>query len=383
MTASKKIVIFFFLIFLSSAMSCALPAVRNDISDIVIEKHANYHQRHHTESGFRNLDPPPERDVGKAVFLIMNKILFGEKRTSEVPVRKVTAEEFRSSYEKTMREGSGIRYWWLGHSTVVIHTSSGVFLTDPVFSDRVSPVSFAGPERLIPLPAQISDLGRVDYVLISHNHYDHLDEASVKELWKLYNPLFFVPARVGSLLRSWGVAKVIELDWWEYVTVKGIKFHCTPARHFSARGLFDRNETLWASWYVEDLPSSFRFYFAGDTGYSSHFKEIRETIGSPDLAMIPIGAYEPRWFMSEVHVDPDQAVQAFVDLQAAKMLPIHWGTFPLAEEGMMEPPKRMFEAASRSGLAADRFDSVEAGEPVEFYRAGRRYDERMPLGALP
>jgi N-acyl-phosphatidylethanolamine-hydrolysing phospholipase D len=99
--------------------------------------------------------------------------------------------------------------------------------------------------------------------------------------------------------------------------------------------------------------------------------------------MIPIGAYEPRWFMSEVHVDPDQAVQAFVDLQAAKMLPIHWGTFPLAEEGMMEPPKRMFEAASRSGLAADRFDSVEAGEPVEFYRTGRRYDERMPLGALP
>lgn len=380
MIASKRAIQSALPALLLSVTACALPATKNDTD---VQRHANFHQRHHTEEGYRNLDPAPERQTSKAFFWIVSKILFGEERSSEVKVRQVTSEEIRTSYESAIREKSGIRYWWLGHSTVLIHTSSGVFLTDPIFSDRASPVSFAGPERLIPLAAQIGDLGRVDYVLISHNHYDHLDEATVKELQRLYRPRFFVPARVGNLVRSWGADKVVELDWWEYVTVGGVRFHCTPARHFSARGIFDRNETLWASWYVEDEPAGFSFYFAGDTGYSSHFKEIRETIGSPDLALIPIGAYEPRWFMSEVHVDPDQAVQAFHDLQAGRMLPVHWGTFPMAEEGMMEPPTRMLETAQRLGIAADRFDLVQGGELVHFRKSGRPLVKRTLAGAAP
>ncbi len=352
------------LIFLCVLWSCAHPAGSNALP---VQRHPNYHQRHHTEDGYRNLDPAPERYGMKAFFWIVSRILLGDDRTSDVQVRTVKASEIEQSY-KAARSGQGIRYWWLGHSTVLIHTASGAFLTDPMFSERASPVSFAGPERLIPLAARIEDLGQVDYVLISHNHYDHLDESSIKALQQQYGPLFFVPAGVGPLVRSWGARRVVEMDWWEYADVAGVRFHCMPARHFSARSPFDRNETLWVSWYVQDGPADFRFYFAGDTGYSSHFQEIRRALGPPDLALIPIGAYKPRWFMSEVHVDPEQALQAFTDLQAGRLLPIHWGTFPLADEGMMEPLNRLLTLAGQRGVALDlaEVDLVEAGQLVYF-----------------
>ncbi|MDW8225819.1 MAG: MBL fold metallo-hydrolase, partial [Bacteroidota bacterium] len=182
-----------------------------------------------------------------------------------------------------------------------------------------------------------------------HNHYDHLDRASVRFLLQRDNPIFLVPLGLAELVRQWGSQRVVELDWWEFVDYAGARFHCTPARHFSGRGLNDRNRTLWASWYVET--PEHRIYFGGDTGYGQHFAQIRQYLGAPELVLLPIGAYEPRWFMQEYHIAPDEALRAFLDLKGIHLLPIHWGTFDQADEGLQEPPYRLRDAARRLTLS--------------------------------
>lgn len=296
----------------------------------------NYNTKHHTENGFKNIYPSPYRPPLKSFFWILNKITTGEDKSKIFPAdyRAINPEELR-------KKSKNYKFWWIGHSTVLIQGSDYTFITDPQFSERASPVSFAGPIRHRPPAIKIQDIPKIDFVLISHNHYDHLDEFSIKEIHKKFNPIFFVPLKVGKILQEWGIKKIIELDWWQYVEINHFKIYCTPARHFSARSLFDRNETLWSGWFVEDTKDKIKFYFAGDTGYENFFKDIKTYIGKPDIALIPIGAFEPRWFMKEVHVNPEEAFQAFLDLEANQLFPIHWGTFYLAEEPMNLPPIRL------------------------------------------
>jgi N-acyl-phosphatidylethanolamine-hydrolysing phospholipase D len=250
---------------------------------------------------------------------------------------------------------------WVGQSSILLNHNGFTILTDPHFSDRAAPVGFAGPKRVTPTPFQIKDLPVVDVVLISHNHYDHLDRASIEDLIA-YQPSikFFVPLGLAKTLIGWGVKDVTELDWWQAATLDGIEILPTPVQHWSKRSFFDRNKSLWAGWMIKW--SDFSFYFAGDSGYSDDFRETARRVGSPTLAAIPIGAYEPRDFMKAAHMNPEEAVQTFVDLGAEYAVAIHWGTFKLTTELMDEPTVRLRQSLTKNDIALHRFRSLQHGE---------------------
>lgn len=243
-----------------------------------------------------------------------------------------------------------LRVTFINHSTVLIQVSGYNILTDPIWSERASPISLAGPKRHREPGVRWQDLPPIHLVLLSHNHYDHLDIPTVKRLAARDNPQFVVPLGLADLLRRNGAGKVIELDWWDEAEADGIQFSCVPAQHFSARGLTDRNRTLWCGYVVDT--SAGPVYFAGDTGFGSHFAEVRQRKGAPRLALLPIGAYKPRWFMSPVHMSPADAVQAHGILQAQTSLAIHFGTFSMADDGMTEPVRDLQLALEQDKAAA-------------------------------
>lgn len=247
---------------------------------------------------------------------------------------------------------------WVGHSTFLVRMDGMTFLTDPVFSERASPVSFAGPKRAVVPGVPIDALPPVDFVTLSHDHYDHTDIESVRML-AARGALFVVPLEMGELVESVG-GKVIELDWWQSVEVGKVRVHCVPAQHFSGRSLTDGGKRLWAGWVVEG-PTR-RFYHAGDTGYFDGFAEIGRRFGSMDLAAIPIGAYAPASIMRPVHLDPEEAVRAALDVRAHRVVGMHFGTFELTDEPMGEPPWRFHSAAYRAGLEAGRAWTLNIGE---------------------
>jgi L-ascorbate metabolism protein UlaG (beta-lactamase superfamily) len=250
---------------------------------------------------------------------------------------------------------------WIGHSSVMVNHSNLTVLTDPQFSDYASPFSFMGPRRATPPPFKISELPPLDVVVISHNHYDHLDEHSIRQISKYQpNVKFLVPLGLKKLLIEWGATDVTELDWWQSVIIKGATFQPTPVQHWSKRSAFDRNKTLWAGWFTQW--QDFSFYFAGDTGYSDDFKDVSKRLGRPDLAAIPIGAYEPRKFMKSSHINPEEAVKVFEDLDAKYAIAVHWGTFKLTLEKMDEPPRKLEQALESSGVSKTRFRVLQHGE---------------------
>ena len=240
-------------------------------------------------------------------------------------------------------EGSGLRITLVNHSTVLLQPAGLNILTDPIWSERTSPVSWAGPRRRRTPGVSWEDLPPIDVVLISHNHYDHLDLPTLRRLAARGDSTFFVPAGGARLLRSENIAPVHELDWGESVALPGVTIHCVPALHFSSRGIFDRNTTLWCGYVIEYQERL--VYFAGDTAFGHHFAWIREKFGSPRVALLPIGAYQPRWFMSRVHMGPDQAVKAHQILGARTSIAIHHGTFQLADEGLDTPRKELLACA--------------------------------------
>jgi N-acyl-phosphatidylethanolamine-hydrolysing phospholipase D len=255
-----------------------------------------------------------------------------------------------------LRHNPGIT--WIGHSTMLVRMDGVTFLTDPIFSDRASPVPFAGPKRLVPPGVPLSELPRIDFVLISHDHYDHADAASIAAL-AARGARFIVPLGLGPLVRENG-GMAVELDWWEDTSVGNVVVHCVPAQHFCARSLTDGNRRLWAGWVVEG-PTR-RFYHAGDTGYFDGFAEIGRRLGPIDLAAIPIGAYAPAAIMHSVHLNPEEAVQAALDLHARRVVAMHFGTFDLTDEPPDEPPRRFHAAATQLGLDPEHAWTLNIGE---------------------
>ncbi len=250
---------------------------------------------------------------------------------------------------------------WIGHSTLMVSIDGINLLTDPVFSERASPFSFAGPKRVTALPLTIPELPKIDVVLISHNHYDHLSLPSLKALYNAQPEIhYFVPLGLAEIIRSAGISRVTELDWWQTIQHGKLEITSTAVRHWSSRKGFDRNRTLWSGWWV-NWPD-FSFYFAGDTGYSDDFKQTYARFGAPDLAAIPIGAYLPRPFMKDAHVNPDEAVQIFQDLQPKRAIAIHWGTFKLTSEPLAEPPARLKQALKAQKIPESRFRVLQHGQ---------------------
>jgi N-acyl-phosphatidylethanolamine-hydrolysing phospholipase D len=257
---------------------------------------------------------------------------------------------------------------WIGHSTLLVQLGTLNLLVDPVWSERASPWRWLGPRRLVPAAVAMSDLPPVDIVLLSHNHYDHLDAYTVRALARAHPEARWVmPLRLARLVRSLGVRDTVELDWWNDLRIDDATVACTPARHFSARTPFDRNRTLWGGFVV--TAAAGRFFYAGDTGNHPEFAEIGRRFGPFDVCALPIGAYEPRWFMHPVHLDPDEAVAAFRALhdrpgtvRHAVFVAVHWGTFRLTDEPLLDPPRRTKEAWERTGLAPENLWIMAHGE---------------------
>ena len=254
---------------------------------------------------------------------------------------------------------------WVGHATLLVQTDHVTFLTDPIWSDSPSPISFAGPRRFVPPGLAIEDLPPIDFVIISHNHYDHLDLPTLEALAER-NPetRFFVPLGNAELLRKNGIEAVEEFDWGDSTQHGDVTIHCLPAQHWSKRGLGDDRKALWSSWAVEGQQR--KFYFSGDTGYFNGFSLVGEMHGPFDLAAVAIGAYEPSKMMRESHMNPEEAVRAAVDLKTRTAVAIHFGTFDLSDEPLDEPPRRFLAAAATSSLGVDSAWVLKIGETRRF-----------------
>ena len=293
-------------------------------------------------------------------FKVSMKFFFGgsDRREPEnpIPIVKMNKDSFSQKPEK------GLRLTWMGHSTLLLEMGEQIILIDPVFSKRTSPVGWMGPKRFHEVPISIQELPQIDIVLISHDHYDHLDIDSILKLKDKTNS-FVMPLGIGAHLEGWGIdaSKIYELDWWDTINFDKIEFICTPARHFSGRGLNDENKTLWASWVIRSEGNKRRnLFYSGDTGPMPAFKTIGDKYGPFDLTMIQLGAYGNFW--PYMHMTPEEAIEAHKQLKGKLMLPVHWGTFNLALHGWDEPIIRTRKEAKKQKI---EFIEPRPGEMIE------------------
>lgn len=253
---------------------------------------------------------------------------------------------------------------WINHATFLLQLPGVNVLTDPVFSERTSPYSFMGPKRVREPGIPFDVLPPIDVVVISHNHYDHMDIEALKMIDDKFHPLFLVPLGDEKHLLEAKIQNVKALDWWEEVRVKDVRLIFAPSQHWSARQLWDKNECLWGSWMIDN--GAQKVYFAGDTGYGKHFLDIKSRLGSPDLALLPIGAYKPRWFMQYYHLNPEEAVKAHLDLGADRSVAMHFGTFQLTDEGIDEPVNDLREALTKLQVSESKFLILDQGQAISY-----------------
>jgi N-acyl-phosphatidylethanolamine-hydrolysing phospholipase D len=262
---------------------------------------------------------------------------------------------------------------WIGHAAFLVQLAGLNVLVDPHFSERASPVQFAGPKRIVPLPIDIPELPKIDVVLITHNHYDHLDLDTVKRLARMPSgsPLFLVPLGLKAWFREQGIERVEELGWWQERGLGPLRFTLVPVQHWSKRTLWDTNRTLWGGWVMEG--GGLKLIHTGDLALSKDAADIGARLGPFDMAFIPIGAYAPRWFMKTMHVDVPEAIQVRADLRAERAIGMHWGTFEkLTDEPLDEPPAELAARRAQAGLSREKFDVMKVGETrsIETIRAG-------------
>jgi L-ascorbate metabolism protein UlaG (beta-lactamase superfamily) len=250
---------------------------------------------------------------------------------------------------------------YVNHATFLIQMPGVNILTDPIWSKRASPFRWIGPRRVRNPGVALDELPKIDVILISHNHYDHLDLATLKKLSQKHSSKVFVAMGDKKLVESAGLRDVRELDWWEDAQINSeLKITFTPTQHFSARGLFDRLRSLWGGYMIQSAGR--RIYFGGDSAYSTHFSEIKERLGSPDIALLGIGAYEPRWFMKPMHMNPQEAVQAHLDLGSNLSIGMHTGTFRMSAEAFDQPKQDLKTAIQKMGISNLAFTTLQEGE---------------------
>jgi L-ascorbate metabolism protein UlaG (beta-lactamase superfamily) len=310
----------------------------------------------YADGAFRNTHAAaPGLKKGTAIPTISEYLRGGQKRTPPGPLPSLSPlSAWRAPVE------TGLRATWLGHSTVLLEVDGVRVLTDPVWGERASPVTFAGPRRFQPVPVTIAELPPLDAVVLSHDHYDHLDYASILELVKLPVP-FITSLGVGAHLEAWGVPadRITELDWWESAELpRGVSVTAAPSQHFSGRGVGSRNSTLWSSLVVKGPRRS--VFFSGDTGLTPEYAEIRRRFGAFDLVMLEVGAFHPAW--GDIHLGPEHALEALALLGGGNFLPVHWGTFNLALHAWDEPAETLLTLAPAQGA---RLVMPRLGEPVE------------------
>jgi L-ascorbate metabolism protein UlaG (beta-lactamase superfamily) len=331
--------------------------------------------RQFRDGTFRNtsgVGPGLKKDAGS--LSIMGEFFFGGR--SRVPGIPVPVESPLEAWTRPVSTG-GLRVTWLGHSTLLLEVDGHRVLTDPVFGARASPFAFAGPKRFHEVPATLAQLPKLDAVLLSHDHYDHLCAQSIRTLAKMRVP-FVTSLGVGAHLEKLGVDPqlITELDWWEAHTLPGgtLSFTATPAQHFSGRGLGDRNTTLWSSWVLKT--AKHQLFFSGDTGLTEEFRTIRERLGPFDLVMLEIGAWHPAW--GDIHLGPENALKAFEMLGGGTLLPVHWGTFDLGLHPWDEPAEQLLQLAQPRGarvltpLLGRPFEPTQLDGPTPWWRSGLR-----------
>ncbi|HEV8268771.1 MAG TPA: MBL fold metallo-hydrolase [Thermoanaerobaculia bacterium] len=307
---------------------------------------------------FRNVHPIPLglRDLGASMPAISEFLCGGGRRVPRGPLPSLDPLE---PWRKP--PSSGLRATWLGHSTVLVEIGGLRVLTDPVWGRRASPSSLAGPKRFQPVPVPLGSMPPIDLVVVSHDHYDHLDYPTIRELRKRSVP-FVTSLGVGAHLEAWGVAPelIVELDWWESHTLPGTDLTVTaaPSQHFSGRALSDRNATLWSSLVLRS--PRHKVFFSGDTGLTTEYSAISERLGPFDLVMLEVGAFHPAW--GDIHLGPDHALEALALLGGGAFLPVHWGTFSLALHDWDQPAERLLETGAKKGA---RLVMPRLGEPVE------------------
>jgi N-acyl-phosphatidylethanolamine-hydrolysing phospholipase D len=312
---------------------------------------------HHVEQGFRNLDPAYAYPMLERARRLIRRTVEGW------PERGTPLEVLRNDGAELRANGTKPTLTWIGHSTFLVQLGGLNILTDPNWNDRASPVRFAGPRRIIPPGIRFEDLPPIHAVVISHDHYDHCDEATLRRLVAAHRPRFYAPLGMKALLTQFGASDVVELDWWQGASQRGVTFTATPAQHSSGRWLTDQNHRLWASWVIAGTQQ--RLYFAGDTGYFSGFKEIADKLGPFRVALLPIGGYAGWGAHHPNHVNPEEAVQAFEDLRADLLVPMHWGTFDMNREPFREPPDRLLKAALQRGIE-ERVAVMSPGQEISW-----------------
>jgi L-ascorbate metabolism protein UlaG (beta-lactamase superfamily) len=327
-----------------AACALILNLVAADVSGLAAHALAPSPGAHHVAHGFRNLDE-------NYSYSMLERASRALRRLGQA--RRPRGEPF----ELAANDGAALRangteptVTWIGHATMLVQLEGLNVLTDPHWGRRASPFRFVGPKRMIPPGLRFENLPPIHAVTISHDHYDHLDAETVERIARTHDAVFFVPLGGRALLARMGARHIVELDWWQEGTVGGVRFVCTPAQHSSGRTALDQNERLWSSWAI--IGKTRRFFFAGDTGYSSEFQHVGRRLGPFDATAVPVGGYSAYARRHPNHVNPEEAVQLFEDVRGRLLVPMHWGTFDMNSEPFAEPPDRLLREARRRGLDA-------------------------------